>query len=104
MTALQTTTYSPFDQVVFRNQGMTDQYPQVQESKGKKGKKKALGVLQDVAPREDLPEYTTADFVEESKREQEEDADGFRIVKKGPVFMDDDDEDDSPIEKKIAPI
>lgn len=49
-------------------------------------------MVQDVEPRNDLPEYTTADFVEESKRE-EDDADGFRVIKKGPVFNEDDYDD-----------
>ena len=37
-----------------------------------------------------MPEYTTADFIEESKREEEQ-ADGYRVVKKGPKFEDMDD-------------
>lgn len=68
----------------------------MQEGKGKKGKRKALVVVQVAPPRDDLPEYTTADYFEESKREREEDAEGFRMVKKGPAFIDDDDDDFGP--------
>lgn len=54
----------------------------------KKGKKKALGVISEAVARDDLPDYSTKDFLEESKRE-EEDKDGFRVIKKGPQFDED---------------
>lgn len=85
--ALNSSTYSPFDQLAFKNQGRSDNLP-IQENKGKKGKKKAVGVIvSEQEPRYDLPEYSTADFIEESKREEEVN-DGFRVVKKGPRFDD----------------
>lgn len=46
--------------------------------------------MSEVEARSDMPEYTTADFIEESKREEEQ-ADGYRVVKKGPKFEDMDD-------------
>lgn len=89
--ALNSTTYSPFDQLAFRSQGRGDEI-KYQDSKGggKKGKKKVLGVVSEVEVRSDMPEYTTADFIEESKREEEQ-SDGYRVVKKGPKFEDMDD-------------
>ena len=42
-------------------------------------------VVSEVEVRDDLPEYSTADFIEESKREEEQN-DGFKKVKKGHKF------------------
>ena len=102
MLAKNTTNYSPFDQVAFKNIGRSDTMP-VQESKGKKGKKKMVGVISETVARPDIPEYTTEDFIEDSKREKERE-DQFKVVTRGPRFDDYDDElpQYSPPSKKNA--